>query len=51
MKLILFDFDIYRGLFSREEIKEWFEDFLYIVIIFDDMIYLVIKSIDVFYFF
>lgn len=46
MKSTLSDFDTYRGLPSREEIKEWSEDSLHTVIILDDMIHLVTKSTD-----
>lgn len=46
MKSTLSDFDTYRGLPSREEIKEWSEDSPHTVIILDDMIHLVTKSTD-----
>lgn len=51
MKLILFYFEIYKGLLRSEEFKKWFVKFIYMVIILDDMIYLVVIIIDVFYFF
>lgn len=46
MKQTLSDFDTYRGLPSREEIKEWSEDSPHTFIILDDMINLVTKSND-----
>lgn len=46
MKSSLSDFDTYKGLPSREEIKEWSEDYPHTVIILDDMIHLVTKSSD-----
>lgn len=51
MKSSLSDFDTYKGLPSREEIKEWSEDSPHTVIILDDMIHLVTKSSDALYLF